>query len=162
VEFLRGGDAHADAAGDGALGLAPLPDAAAVFVDQLADGHAQRQLVGAGPLDVAADVVQLRAVAAALRPGRVRRRHAHRLEPLDAAVDDVDDVGQRLGVVDDGRLAEGALDGGEGRLDTRPGAFAFQALDQAGLLAADVGAGAAVDEGIDVEAVLAEDLVAEV
>ena len=53
-------------------------------------------------------------------------------------------AGQRLDVVDDGRLAEGPFDGGERRLDARPGALAFQALDQAGLLAADVGAGAAV------------------
>ena len=44
VELGLGHEAHADAAGDAALGLAALPDAAAVLVDQLADGDAQRQL----------------------------------------------------------------------------------------------------------------------
>ena len=44
VELGLGHEAHADAAGDAALGLAALPDAAAVLVDQLAHGDAQRQL----------------------------------------------------------------------------------------------------------------------
>src|SRR5436305_909730 len=75
--------------------------------------------------------------------------HAQRLEPVGPALEDVLDAGQRLDVVDDGRLAEGALDGREGRLDPRPGPLALQRLDQPRLLAADVRPGAAV--GVDVE-----------
>ena len=44
VELVGREQAHADPAGDGGLGLAALPDAAAVLVDQLAAGDAQRQL----------------------------------------------------------------------------------------------------------------------
>ena len=108
-----GHEAHADAAGNAALGLAALPDAAAVLVDQLAHGDAQRQLDAARLVDVAADAVELRPVAAGV--ARVLRigRHADRLEPVRAAVDDVRHAGQRLDVVDDGRLAEGPLDGRE-------------------------------------------------
>ena len=45
-----------------------------------------------------------------------------------------------------------ALDGGEGRLDPRPGPLAFQAFDQARLLAADIGSGSAMEMNIEVEA----------
>src|SRR5262249_8000186 len=143
-----------------ALGLAPFPDAATVLVNQFADRDAQGQLDGAGPVYVAADVIQFRPVAAGV--ARVLRvgRHADRLEPLVALVDDVRHAGERLDVVDDRRLAEGALDGGKGRFDARPGALAFETLDQAGLLAADVGAGATVEVYVEVEAA-AEDVLAQ-
>ena len=49
---------------------------------------------------------------------------------------------------------------GKRRLDARPGALALQAFDQAGLLAADVGPGPAVQVDVEVE-VLAEDVLAE-
>ena len=109
VELRLGHQAHADAAGDAALGLAALPDAAAVFVDQLAHRDAQRQFDAARLVDVAADAIELRPVAAGV--ARVLRigRHADRLEPIDAAVDDVRHAGHRLDVVHDGRLAEHAL-----------------------------------------------------
>ena len=52
-------------------------------------GDAQRRLVAAGPVHVAAQAVQLRAVAAGIA-GIVRiGRHADRLEPVGAAIDDV-------------------------------------------------------------------------
>src|SRR5579885_3372688 len=113
VQLRLGHEPHADAAGDGGLGLAPLPHAAAVTVDELADRDAQGPLNAAGVVDVAADAVQLRAEAAGV--ARVLRvgRHPHRLEPVHAAVDDVRDAGHRFDVVDDGRFAEGALDSGE-------------------------------------------------
>src|SRR5262249_32419740 len=151
VELRLGHQPHADAAGDAALRLAPLPDAAAVLVDQLAHGNAQRQLDAARLVDVAAEAVQLRAVAAGV--ARVLRvgRHAHRLEPVGPAVHDGRDAGQRLDVVDDGRLAEGPLDGGERRLDPRPRPLALQALDQPPLLAPDVRPRAAVPEALDVQ-----------
>src|SRR5262249_19403799 len=149
IELRLGHHAHADPTGDAALRLAPLPDAAAVPVHQLADGHAQRELDTAGLVHVSADAVQLRAEAAGVARVLGVGRHAHRLEPLHPAVDDMRDARHRLDVVDDGRLAERPLDGWERRLDARPGPFAFQALDQTGFLAADVGAGAAVQ--VDVE-----------
>src|SRR5207237_6769826 len=48
VEFFFRHEAHAQAAGDAALGLAPIPDAAAVLVHQFAHRHAQRQFDAAG------------------------------------------------------------------------------------------------------------------
>src|SRR5207249_12021426 len=68
---------------------------------------------------------------------------------------------QRLDVVDDGGLAERALDRGKRRLDLGPALLALERGEQAGLLAADVGAGPAVDDDVEVEAraldVLAEE-----
>ena len=52
-------------------------------------------------------------------------------------------------VVDDGRLAEQALDGRERRLVADDAALAFQAFQQRGLLAADIGAGA--EPQVDIE-----------
>src|SRR6185312_10461044 len=58
-------------------------------------------------------------------------------------------VAERLDVVDDRRALVEAEDGGEIRgLDARVGALALEGLDETGLLAADVGAGAAVHEDV--------------
>jgi hypothetical protein len=70
-----------------------------------------------------------------------------------AHLEDVLHVAEGLDVVDDGRAHVEAERGGEiRRLDARIGALAFERLDQAGLLAADVGAGAAVHVDLAVEA----------
>src|SRR5262249_54884824 len=92
VELRLGHQSHADAAGDAALGLRSLPDAAAVVLDQIAHGDAERELDAARLVDVPADAVQLRPVAAGV--ARVLRigRHADRLEPIHAASDDVRDA----------------------------------------------------------------------
>ena len=84
--------AHADAAGNGRLGLATLPHAAAVLVDQLPAGDAQRQLEAARLVHVAAEAIELRPVAAGIARVLGIGRHADRLEPVDAAIDDVRDA----------------------------------------------------------------------
>ncbi len=76
-------------------------------------------------------------------------------------IDDVRGVHQRLDVVDQRRAAVEALDGRERRLQARVAALALERVEQRRLLAADVGAGAAVDDDADVDAG-AEDVVAEV
>src|SRR5262249_14439705 len=120
IEFQFGHQPHADAAGNAALRFAAFPDAATMLVDQLADRDAERQLHTAWFVDVAADAIQFRPIAAGvawiLRVGG----NADRLEPVGAAIDDVSDASEGLDVVDDGRLAKGAFDGGERRLDARP------------------------------------------
>src|SRR5690606_21967555 len=63
VELVGRHDAHADPSGDDRLGLAALPDAAAVLVDQLAGRDAERQLDADLAVDVPGDGVQLRPVA---------------------------------------------------------------------------------------------------
>ena len=55
---------------------------------------------------------------------------------------------RRLHIVDHRRLAKGAFDGGEGRLDAGPRALALEAFDQPRLLATNVGRGAAVEENV--------------
>ena len=62
-----------------------------------------------------------------------------------------DDAGHGLDIVDDRRLVERAFDGRERRLDPRPGSLAFQAFDQPGLFAADVGRRAAMHVNIERE-----------
>ena len=105
-----------------------------------------------GLLDVAADRDELRA-------GRVL--HADLGVALGAELDDVRQRRQRLDVVDQRRALVEALVGGERRLQARVAAFALERVEQAGLLAADVGAGAAVQDERAVEA-RAEDVAAEV
>jgi hypothetical protein len=78
--------------------------------------------------------------------------HALLAEPLPAVLDDAGEVGEGFDVVDDGGLAEEALDGGEGGLDAGPAALALEAFEQCGFLAADVGACAAVDVAVDFDA----------
>ena len=64
--------------GIAALAFAALPHAAAVLVDQLAAGDAQRRFVAAGLVDVAAEAIQLRAVAAGIARVLGIGRHADR------------------------------------------------------------------------------------
>ena len=60
--------------------------------------------------------------------------------------------GDRLDVVDHGRAGVEARDGGERRLEARLAATALEAVEQRGLLATDVGAGAGVHGDVEVEA----------
>ena len=143
IQLRLGEQAHADATGDDRLGLPPLPDAAGVDVDQLAGRDPQGQLDADLLVHVSGDAVQL---------GPVALGRAHRLEPINPPVQDVGDAAKGLDVVDHRRLAERPLDRRERRLDPGPAALAFEALDQARLLAADVGPGPPVDVDLDVEA----------
>ena len=87
----------------------------------------QRCFVAAGPLDVTAQAVELRPEAAGVAGIVGIGRHADRLEPVDAAVEDVRHAGDGLDVVDDRRLAEqrlrrpgnGGLIRGQARLPSR-------------------------------------------
>ena len=134
--------------GNGRLGPPALPHAAAVLLDQLVDRQAQRRFVAAGAFDMPAEAIQLGTEAARIaRIGRIGR-NPQRTEPIRPAVANVFDARHRLDVVDDGRLPEGTLHGRERRLDARPGPFAFQALDQAGLFPADIRAGPPVQEDV--------------
>ena len=87
--------------------------------------------------------------AVELRPGVAGP--ADRREPRRAAGDDVRDAGQRLDVVHHRWLAEDADHRRKRRLEAREAALPLDRLDQRRLLAADVGAGAAVHPDVDVE-----------
>src|SRR6266487_2229310 len=102
-------------------------------------GRPQGVLEVAGPLDVAGDAEQLRA-------GRLLG--AHRSEPLHAPAEDPRDGGDRLDVVDRGRRPVQALHGRERRPQLGLAALALQRRQQRGLLAADVGAGAPVQDHV--------------
>jgi len=147
VKHVGGGPA-----GDHRLELPPLPDPAAGVVDQGEEVDPHRELVGAGALDVTAHAEQL-GTRAPLRTDL--------LVGLRADLEDVGEVGEGLDVVHHGRAAEQALDRGEGRLELRLPALSLEGGEHAGLLAADVGPGAAVDRHVQLE-VGPEHLVAEV
>ena len=119
-------EAHAEAAGVHALRLTALPDAAAVLFDEVATGHAHRQLDAFRLVDVPRDGIQFRPVTACIP--RVLRvgRHAERLEPVVAVLHDLRDAGHRFDVIHDRRLAERTFDGRERRLDSRPRPLAFE------------------------------------
>ena len=153
--FVAAQDFRRRSAGNDGLEFAAVLGPAAQVVDQLAHRDlADFDFVIAGPLHVAADADDARA-------GVVRRAE---LRVFGAAhADDVLHVAERLDVVDDGRAHVEAEHGREiRRLDARIGALAFERFDQAGFLAADVGARAAVDVDFQIvagaENVLAEEI----
>ena len=71
-----------------------------------------------------------------------------RAEPLGAAAHDVRHVAEGLDVVHGGRHAEGAVLRGERRLLARLALLALERLEEPGLLAADVRAGAALEHDV--------------
>ena len=145
--------AHRRAAGDDGLEIVPAAaDAAAMLLDQLAERNAHRLFDVAGPLDMAGDAKQLGAdivgPADAGEPGR-------------AAPQDVRRHRDRLDIVDGGRTAVEADIGREWRLQARLALLAFEAFQQRGLFAADIGAGAVRDIDVErpaVDVVLADQL----
>ena len=98
---------------------------------------------------MATDAVKLWSVAATV--ARVVRilGDTNRLEPLGAAIENLCHAGHRLNVVDDCRSAKGTFDSWEWWFDPRPSSFAFEAFDQPGFFAADVGACAAMQVHIE-------------
>ncbi len=149
VHALRGGEHRGGgAAGVEGLDLVAGLGAAGEAVDQLAGRDPELDLVVAGTADAAGDRDDL-------GPGRLLGAEA--LEPVGALGDDPRHVGERLDVVDQRRPAVEALDRREGRLQPRVAALALERVQQRRLLAADVGAGAAVDDQLEV-AVGAEDV----
>ena len=152
VEVLREQHHHRGPAGLERLQLAVLPHAAPVFLDQLADRRAVFHFIVARPVDVPAHAPQP-------CPGSGWR--TDRLEPVGAVEHDMREVADGLDVVDHGRLTVEALDRRERRLEARLAAVALKRGQHGRLFAANVGAGAAVQDDVDVVA-LAQDVLAEV
>ena len=118
-----------------ALIVRPSGAPAAVALDQVAQRRGERQLVVSG----AAHVPREREDARALRA-----LGAQRGVRLGAHLEDERHRGQRLDVVDERRRGVEARDGGKRRLRARLPSLALERREERGLLAADVGAGAAV------------------
>ncbi len=152
VEIVPGQHRCARAAREPELDLAALGRPAGQAVDDLPRRGAELDLVVARPLHVAGHRHQL---------GAGRGLGAELGVLLAAHPEDVGNGGQRLDVVDQRRAVVQALDGGEGRLQARVAALALERVEQAGLLAADVGAGAPVEDEADRQ-VRAEDPLAQV
>ena len=129
----------------------PAARHAAGQLDQVAQRRPELDLVDARPRHVAGQAEELRSGrAVGADPG----------ERLAALEHDERHVGQRLDVVDDGRLAEQADLDRERRLVARLAALALDRFEERRLLAADVGAGAAPELDVEGEA-RAEDVAAE-
>src|SRR5690242_113303 len=101
IELGLGHDTHADAAGNGTLRLASLPDAAAVLVHQLAHRDTEWQFHAAGIVHVAADAIQFRPIAAGVTWVVRIGGHADRFEPIRSTIDDVRHARHRLNVIHD-------------------------------------------------------------
>ena len=110
------------------------------MVQQFVEGNAKRRLVVAGPLHVAGNRIDHGA-------GRIGR--AQRLEPIRAIFHDGRHAGQGLGIVDRGGTAVQTTLRGERRLEAGLAGLAFQRLQEARLLAADIRARA--HEGMQLE-----------
>ena len=133
-----GGRQHRNrrASGDDRLQLAAPGDAAGDVVDQLAQRRSQRALVVPGLRDVAREREDR---------GSGRRGHADLRELGRAELDDLGDERDRRDVVDLGRSGVEAVHRRERRPRARLPALAFERLEERGLLAADVGARAAME-----------------
>ncbi|MNC14463.1 hypothetical protein D3C75_622410 [compost metagenome] len=127
--------------------------AAGIALEQFAGGDAKGQLPEARVVDLAGEAHQLGAVI-------FRAWQRQPLVPLDAVAYDGGHVAQGFDVVDAGRLAPDAGDGGEGGFGPRVGAAPFQGVDERRLFATDVAAGAGVDEQLEVKT-RAQDVLAE-
>ena len=142
--------------GNDSLEFAPVLWSAAHVVEQLAHRDlADLDFEITGILHIARDTENPRAGVSSNSEFRVF---------VAAHADDVLHVAKRFHVVDDGRAhVEPERRREIRRLDSRVGTLAFERFDQAGFLAADVGARAAVDVDFHVEAgaqhVLAEEIV---
>ena len=110
---------------------APRSAAAAEFIEQVTQAQPESLFHQPALFQVAAQLEGQRAVRTAHAVVAVVRR---------ALGHDDRHRGQRDHVVDDGGLAEQARDGGQRRLGAHHAAFAFQAFQQGGFLAADIGA----------------------
>jgi hypothetical protein len=136
-------DRDGAATGNDAKEVVPAAtDAAAVLLEQLLERDAHLLLDHAWVVDVAGHAEQLRALVAVAAEAR---------EPRAAAAADGGRDSDSLDVGDGRRAAEEADVGREGRLEARLALLALDALDERGLLAADVRARATVE--VDVERV---------
>src|SRR5262249_1458386 len=143
VDLVRGEDGRRGSAGHHALELAAAANAATVLVDELPESDAHGRLDHAGLLHVTGNGVEPRATLAL---------GAETREPLRAPVDDVRHRRAGLHGVDDGGMAEGALHGGEGRLDLGPALLALERGEEARLLPADVSPRAPMQHHVKVHA----------
>src|SRR6266702_1647917 len=126
--------------------------AAADVIDELAERHAERRLEQPALTNIAGKLDRHRAA---------RTAHAEIGIGLGALGEDEGDRRERQHIVDDGWLAEQAVMRRQRRFCADQAAAAFEALQQRGLLAADIGAGA--DADFEIEAVGgATDLIAEI
>merc|ERR1719209_1493641 len=122
--------------------VVPAADhSAAVALDQLLQGDAHLLLHRAGVVHVARDVEQLGAGV----PGA-----AHAGEPVSSPPADGRSHGDSLDVGDSGGTAEDTDVSGEWGLQAGLALLTLQALDQGGLLSADVGASTTVHKEVEV------------
>src|SRR6185437_89019 len=140
-----GNERHRRAAwNDGEQIVPAAAHAAGMAVDQFAQRNAHLFFHIAGPLDVAGNAEQLGAsVVLAADAG----------EPRRAAPHDVGHLRDGLDVVHRGRTAVQPHIGRKRRLEPRLALLAFEAFEERGLFAADVGAGAVVHDHVEVVAV---------
>src|SRR5579871_4286656 len=152
-DLLGGHHAHRRAAGNDGLQIVPAAaDAAAMAIDQLAERNPHRLFDVAGPLDMAGNAEQL---------GADIVWPADRRKPGRATPQNIGRDRNGLDVIDRRRAAIEADIGGEWRLQPRLALLAFEAFEQRGLLAADIGTGAMGDIEIErpaVDIVLADQL----
>ena len=145
LAFARRDAGHRRAAGNDGKQIVPAAaHAACVMLDQLAERHAHLLFHVAGLVHVAGDAEDLG--AGVVGP-------AERGEPGGAAPEDVGHDRDGLDIVDGGRRAVEPDIGREWRLQPRHALLAFEAFEQRGLLAADIGAGAVMQIKIEVPAV---------
>ena len=152
IDLVGQEDGAGAAARDNSLQLLAVEDAAGDLVDGPLHVEPHRELVDAGALDMAGDAEEPRSAV----PFRAELGVG-----LAAHEQDARGGGNSLDVVDDGRTAIEADNGGEGRLDAGDAALALERLHQGGLFADLVRPGASLGDDVEVDALFAEDVLAQ-
>ena len=144
-DLRRRHHAHRRAAGDDGEQIVPAAaHAAGMFVDQLAQWDAHRLFDVASLVHMAGDAKHFCA-------GVVRTADAR--EPIGAAAQNGRRNRDAFDIVDSGWAAIEPDIRRERRLETRLALLAFQAFEQRGFLAADIGASAVMDDDVEIPAV---------
>ena len=143
VEVLFGQAAAGRSAGLHGFEFLAVLDAAADFVDDLAEGGAHGHFNQADVVDFAGKGEHFRAL------GLLRADGSEPIRPFD---EDGRHVGKGLDVIDVGRFAQVAGLGREGGLGGRLAALPFHGVDEGGLLAADERSCPVADFNVEIEA----------
>ena len=143
IDLFRREHLRRHSTGDHRLEAVPATHPLRVAIDQLAERDPHRRLVEPGPIHVSTDGEQ---------PGAALFRRSQRGEAIRALAQNERNTGQRLDVVHDRWTLEQTRDGRERRLELGKAFSSLDRREQRGLLAADVGAGPAMDHDVQIEA----------
>lgn len=129
IEFCVGHEAHAQTARDHRLGLATMPYAARMFIDQFSRSDTKRQFDESRLIDVTTNAVKLWTIGPCI--ARIVRilGDTHALKPFGTLGKDMRHTCHGFDIVHDGWTTKRSFDRRKRRLDARPCTLALETFD---------------------------------